>query len=142
MLRALIDNLPDYIYVKDAYYRHLINNKANVSLIGASTEEETLGKTAYDFFESSLAEKYIEDDKKVFESGKPPVRIFLTERLTSESLVDIARRHRGIVAVLAVQTELIVAPGIRTAVIDLMRAERHGEMVPDGPCKSLLSRFL
>jgi PAS domain S-box-containing protein len=71
LLRTLIDNLPDYIYVKDAEFRHLINNQANVNLIGATTEEETLGKTAYDYFENSLASQYTDDDKMVFETRMP-----------------------------------------------------------------------
>jgi PAS domain S-box-containing protein len=33
MLRTLIDNIPDYIYVKDVLSRHIINNKAMVGLI-------------------------------------------------------------------------------------------------------------
>jgi len=71
LLRTLIDNLPDYIYVKDSYFRHLINNKAHITLVGANNEEETLGKTVYDYFDNWLATQYIEDDKKVFETRKP-----------------------------------------------------------------------
>ena len=48
LLRTLVDNLPDYIYVKDTESRHILNNKANVELIGMHTEEETLGKSAVD----------------------------------------------------------------------------------------------
>jgi PAS domain-containing protein len=44
LLRVLIDNLPDYIYVKDEQLRHIINNRANVQLLGFQTEEETINK--------------------------------------------------------------------------------------------------
>jgi PAS domain S-box-containing protein len=71
LLRTLIDNLPDYIYVVDREYKHIINNKANVQLIGAETEEETLGKTAYDYFGEEIAKSYIEDDEKVFKTHQP-----------------------------------------------------------------------
>ena len=70
LLRTLIDHLPDYIYVKDVNFRHVINNKANVELIGAHSEEETLGKTVIDYF-GTTAERYLDHDKKVMESGIP-----------------------------------------------------------------------
>ncbi|HUR11941.1 MAG TPA: PAS domain S-box protein [Flavitalea sp.] len=70
LLRTLIDHLPDYIYVKDVEYKHVINNKANVELIGASTEEETLGKTVVDYFGEVAAERYMEHDREVMREGK------------------------------------------------------------------------
>ena len=70
LLRTLIDHLPDYIYVKDAHSRHIINNKANVKLMGAKVEEETLGKTVLDYFDKDIAQIYIESDQQVLQSGK------------------------------------------------------------------------
>jgi PAS domain S-box-containing protein len=71
LLRTLIDNLPDYIYIKDTEFRHIINNKANVELIGAKSEEETIGKTVLDYFEAELAAEFMEADRKVLASGQP-----------------------------------------------------------------------
>jgi PAS domain S-box-containing protein len=71
LLRTLIDNLPDYIYVKNIELAHIINNASNVKLIGAASEEETLGKTAFDYFEPELAQQYIKDDRIILESKKP-----------------------------------------------------------------------
>ena len=70
LLRTLIDNIPDYIYVKDLQLRHRINNMASVKLLGASTEKETLGKTAYDYVTHQLAAGYEKDDRMVLESGQ------------------------------------------------------------------------
>ncbi len=70
MLRTLIDNIPDYIYVKDSNSRHIINNKAMVGLIGATSEAETLGKSSMDFFGENVAEEYLEEDKKILETGE------------------------------------------------------------------------
>lgn len=69
LLRTLIDNLPDYIYVKDTASRHLINNKAMVRLIGASNEEETLGKSSTAYFGPGIAKPYLEQDQIIFKSG-------------------------------------------------------------------------
>jgi PAS domain S-box-containing protein len=70
LLRTLIDNLPDYIYIKDTQSRHLINNKANVALFGVATEEETIGKSIADFFGTETGSSYMEDDQLVLQSGK------------------------------------------------------------------------
>ncbi|HEV7350920.1 PAS domain S-box protein [Telluribacter sp.] len=71
LLRAIIDNLPDYVFVKDRELRHVINNQANLRLLGAKTEEETLGKTAADYFAPEIAEIIHQDDLQLFHSGQP-----------------------------------------------------------------------
>jgi len=71
LLRTLIDHLPDYIYVKDSNFRHIINNKANVELMGAQDEQETLGKTVFDYFDPEVAELYLEHDRQVMGKGLP-----------------------------------------------------------------------
>lgn len=70
LLRSLIDNLPDYIYVKDKNLRHIINNRANIDLLGAESEVQTLGKTAVDYF-GEEGQVYLDDDLQIMESRKP-----------------------------------------------------------------------
>ncbi len=69
LLRTLIDHIPDYIYVKDTESRFLVNNRANVNLMGAQSIEETIGKTAFDYFPPEIAEKYHADDRALLRSG-------------------------------------------------------------------------
>ena len=71
LLRTLIDNHPDFIYVKDLERKYLINNKANVDLLGANSEEETIGKSVADYFDPRLAKNYSDDDEKVLQTGTP-----------------------------------------------------------------------
>lgn len=71
LLRTLVDNLPDYIYVKDINLQHILNNTANVRLLGAETEKETLGKTVLDYFPKKIAERYIADDLAVIRNEAP-----------------------------------------------------------------------
>jgi PAS domain S-box-containing protein len=75
LLRTLIDNLPDYIYIKDTELRHVINNKANVELIGALNEAETIGKTVLDYFSDSIAKQFMEADRTVLSSGQPVLNL-------------------------------------------------------------------
>ena len=70
LLRLLIDNLPDYIYVKDIEARHIINNRANVKLLGFDSEEATTGKTIVDLLGENIAQKFLADDRYVLRSGE------------------------------------------------------------------------
>ena len=54
LLRTLIDNLPDTIYVKDIKGRKIIANRADVECIGCASEEEVLGKTDLDLFNNDI----------------------------------------------------------------------------------------
>jgi PAS domain S-box-containing protein len=71
MLRTLIDNLPDVIYVKDTESRFLVANIAEAHLLGAATPEELLGKSDADYFPAELASKYRADELVILQSGQP-----------------------------------------------------------------------
>jgi two-component system sensor histidine kinase UhpB len=70
LLRTLIDHLPDSIYVKDRELRFIITNRAKLDLIGAETEEGTVGKTLTDFLDPEHAGELIKNDEIVFETGE------------------------------------------------------------------------
>ncbi len=70
LLRALIDNLPDYIYVKDASFNYMISNRAFVKLVGASEETETIGKKSEELFGKEIGEINTLEDSKLVETGK------------------------------------------------------------------------
>jgi len=71
LLRTLIGNLPDYIFVKDTESRFLLNNPAHLRALGVRTQEETLGKTDFDFFPQELAARYCADEQAVVRAGQP-----------------------------------------------------------------------
>jgi PAS domain S-box-containing protein len=73
LLRTLIDNLPDYIYVKDTHLRFLINNKADLNLMNVTSEAMTIGKTAIEIFGPEIAQPFHDDDQRVMLSDKPLV---------------------------------------------------------------------
>ena len=72
MLRTLIDNLPDFIYVKDAQCRFLLANVAVARLMG-TTPDKLLGKSDFDFYPRELATQYSDDERNVMRAGKPLV---------------------------------------------------------------------
>ncbi|PJF41431.1 MAG: hypothetical protein CUN54_01220 [Phototrophicales bacterium] len=71
LLRTLIDNLPDLIYVKDLQSRFVLNNKAHVAFMGASSPEELIGKTDFDYHPTEDAATYLSDECRLFKDGKP-----------------------------------------------------------------------
>jgi len=71
MLRTLIDNLPDLIYVKDVEGRFLLANVAIARIMGAKSPSDLLGKNDFDFHPKELATLYQEDEQEVIRSGKP-----------------------------------------------------------------------
>jgi PAS domain S-box-containing protein len=71
ILRTLIDNIPDFMYVKDTESRFIVANLYLARVVGAVTPEELLGKTDFDFFPRELAASFYEDEQKVIHSGQP-----------------------------------------------------------------------
>jgi PAS domain S-box-containing protein len=73
LLRTLMDNLPDHIFVKDTASRFVTANAATLHSLGASSLEEVIGKTDFDFLRRDLAEQYYRDEQEVCGSGRPLV---------------------------------------------------------------------
>jgi PAS domain S-box-containing protein len=71
LLRTLIDSLPDRIFVKNRQSRFLVNNLAHVQTMGATNQDEVLGKSDLDIFPTELAGQYYEDDQSMMKSGEP-----------------------------------------------------------------------
>jgi PAS domain S-box-containing protein len=69
LLRTLIDNLPDNIYVKDKEMRKILSNKADLALVG-KPESEVLGKNDSELYPAEEAENFMADDRTVIEKGQ------------------------------------------------------------------------
>jgi two-component system sensor histidine kinase/response regulator len=73
LLRILIDNIPDYIYVKDHQHRFLLANNAIAHRMGAPSAEGLIGKTDFDFYPQELAAEYARAEEDVMGAGHPVV---------------------------------------------------------------------
>ena len=71
LLRALIDHLPDYLYLKDKQSRFLIANSAVLHGMGVSSLDELIGRTDFDFYPHNLAKQYYNDERRVINLGQP-----------------------------------------------------------------------
>ncbi len=70
LLRTLIDNLPDYVYVKDSEGRFMLGNMAVARQVGVNSPDELVGKTDFDFFPRELAERYRAEEQEMIRSGQ------------------------------------------------------------------------
>lgn len=73
VLRALIDNVPDHMYVKDTECRFLLANVSVARQMGAKTPEELIGKTDFDYYPRGLATTFFEDEQRVIRTGKAEI---------------------------------------------------------------------
>ena len=70
LLRAIIDTVPDFLYVKDVYGRFQLANKAWLTERNLG-REDILGKTVHDIFPPELADRNALQDAEVIRSGVP-----------------------------------------------------------------------
>jgi PAS domain S-box-containing protein len=70
LLRTMIDNLPEAIYIKDLSGHKTLVNAAELKNMGCSTEAEAMGKSDFDIYPQELAAGYFADDQSVIQTGQ------------------------------------------------------------------------
>ena len=73
LLNALLDNVPDRIYIKDTESRFIKGSAALAKRLGLKTPGDIVGKTDYDFHPDTLAKSFHEDEQRVILTGKPVI---------------------------------------------------------------------
>ncbi len=71
MLLALIDNLPDIVFIKDAKGRYVFDNAAHRAFLAVGTLDDIVGKTVFDFYSKEQAAHLHADDQAVLTGGVP-----------------------------------------------------------------------
>jgi len=69
-LRTMIDQVPDYLYIKDKDARFVIANRAVAADLGHGDPNTLIGKSDLDVHPMPLARRYYEDDMSVIRGGK------------------------------------------------------------------------
>lgn len=81
LLRILLDNVPDYIFFKDAEGKFIRVNKAQALMLGIRDEKEANGRSEFDFLDAEYARQAFEDEREIVRTGNPLVS--KVERLNS-----------------------------------------------------------
>jgi two-component system sensor histidine kinase/response regulator len=71
LLRTLMDNVPDLVFVKDRAGKFLTVNDALLKILKVKSVDDVVGRDDSDFSPPDLAERYMTDDIRVMNSGEP-----------------------------------------------------------------------
>jgi diguanylate cyclase (GGDEF)-like protein/PAS domain S-box-containing protein len=75
LLRTLIDNLPDNVYIKDSEGRFVLANQSIARFMGVEKPEDLIGKLDSDFYPREFAVKYLNDELHVTQTGQTLFRV-------------------------------------------------------------------
>ena len=70
LLRVLIDNIPDYIYIKDTRSKFVLANQKLARDHHLGSPKDILGKSDHDFYPKELADKYYRDEQEIIKTGR------------------------------------------------------------------------
>jgi PAS domain S-box-containing protein len=85
-MKAIIDQIPDPIFIKDREHRWVVVNTAFAEGILHSSEEKILGQSDYEFVPKEQADAFWEWDNRMFETGE-------TQEI-EEPITDFAGNNR------------------------------------------------
>jgi PAS domain S-box-containing protein len=68
-LQAIIDNVAAIVYVKDVEGRYLLINRHYQQVLSIDAQR-MIGRTDYDFFDREVADKFVDNDRRVLETGE------------------------------------------------------------------------
>jgi len=70
LLSALLENVPDRIYIKDTESRFIKGSAALAKRLGLKSVDDFVGKTDYDFHPDAQARQFHEDEQRVILTGE------------------------------------------------------------------------
>ena len=74
LIQELMDDSPDYIFIKDRHSRFVITNKAHARLLlGLENPVDAVGKTDFDLFPGKQADtqRFYAEEQSIMETGQP-----------------------------------------------------------------------
>jgi PAS domain S-box-containing protein len=119
LLRTLIDNVPDYIFVKDRQGRFMISNVAHAAGAGLRPDD-LVGKVAREAFPGAVAEQFHDDDEQVMQTGQALIN---EERVTTDATGNPKWVLTTKVPLRDSQGEVIGLVGVSRDITDRKRAQ-------------------
>lgn len=71
LVEAMLENIPDRIYFKDAQSRFVKISRALAKRLGVQNPNDAVGKTDFDFFPPEKAREYYEDEQRIIHTSEP-----------------------------------------------------------------------
>ena len=102
-LQALIDWLPDNLWVKDVNSRFVISNKVTATRMGFAEPADLIGKTDLELLPKEIAQKFFTDEQAIVRSGQPMIDMeeiaWGLKQAISTTKVPLRNEHNEIFAV-------------------------------------------
>jgi diguanylate cyclase (GGDEF)-like protein/PAS domain S-box-containing protein len=86
-LRAIINQVPDYLFVKDISSRFLVANRAVAADVGYADPDDLIGKDDFELHPHELASQFYTDEQKVVRTGEPLIDV-------EQFIVDVTGRRK------------------------------------------------
>ncbi len=121
-LRTLVDNLPDFIYIKDIESRFVLANitLSRVMIGSEGRPEKLIGKRDHDFYDADLADQFLADEQSIMQTGMPLINRIEpgidehgNDRIVSTTKVPIRNASGDVIGMV----------GIGRDITELIRAE-------------------
>ncbi|MGQ9889863.1 MAG: PAS domain S-box protein [Aggregatilineales bacterium] len=76
LLQAVINAIPDQVYVKDTESRFILVNQALLQRYNMQRPDEVLGKTDFDLFSPEMAQRFYDDEQALMAASQPTTLTF------------------------------------------------------------------
>jgi diguanylate cyclase (GGDEF)-like protein/PAS domain S-box-containing protein len=109
-LQALIDRLPDNLWVKDVNSRFVIANQVTADRIGVAGPADLVGKTDFEVLPKELAQKFYDDEQLIVRTGQPMTDMeefaWGVKQWISTTKVPLRNEHNEIFAVAGISRDI------------------------------------
>jgi diguanylate cyclase (GGDEF)-like protein/PAS domain S-box-containing protein len=82
LVNAIMDNIPEAIYLKDLKSKFLVVNKYFAEKHRINSPEDAIGKTDFDLFSEEHARQAFKDEQNIIKTGKPIINLVEKETQT------------------------------------------------------------
>jgi diguanylate cyclase (GGDEF)-like protein/PAS domain S-box-containing protein len=107
-LQALIDRLPDNLWVKDVNSRFVIANQVTATRMGITGPAELTGKTDLELLPSEIAQKFFADEQEIIRTGQPMIdkEEYVFKTWISTTKVPLRNEHNEIFGVAGISRDI------------------------------------
>jgi PAS domain S-box-containing protein len=126
LVEAMLDNVPDRIYFKDAQSRFLKLSRALAKRFGLTDPSLAIGKTDFEYIAAEKAREFYKDEQRIIETGQPLINktekhVLPNGDTTWSSTTKVPLREPD--------GKIIGIVGINRDITDLKLAEQKVEMI-------------
>ena len=121
LLKTLMNQLPDLIYVKDTKSRYLMANDATARSFALDSPDSLYGKTDFDLQPIDMAEQYYADEQTILSTGH--AQINREEPIVDQQSGDIRWQLSTKVPFYNIEGEIAGIVGINRDITDRKRME-------------------